>query len=326
MTGSNATYFGKTPRHADFVRGRGHEKLISLLDDWITRAMQALSQRPDWKSTYDGTSALHFAFVSPTSMLSLIGTLSPSRDASGRRFPFLTASTIPRHDLRLFRCAPSALANSYGALSTLSDSAVAGMELDQLENELNRLDCARDFDLAIAGDPLGHFVRETRLEALAASLGGRNTNEAVARTLLAIGLLMQQLFAASSSPVDKTLALPLPPDNHAQYWQVAGLWLYLITGFVRKPAMELQIIFERNTAAARMLVGFNGATAHPLCTALRGPQPDERTLCLIDPPWIDKHPALLRDNGLRKLASYLAQPTLSLERILITFRDAFLKT
>lgn len=326
MTGSSATYFGKTPWHADFVRGRGHEKLTSLLDDWVTRAMDALSQMPDWKATYDETHTLHFAFVSPASMLSLIGTLHPSRDASGRRFPFLTASTIPRHDLRLFRCAPSALADSYGALSTLLDSAVAGMDLEQLHNALNHLDCAHDFDLAIASDPLGRFVRGTCLEALATILGGRNTSDAVARTLLGIGLLMQQLSAGSGSPIDKILALPLPHYKHEQYWQVAGLWLYLITGFVRKPEMELQIIFERHAAAPLMLVGFNGATAHPLGTAFRRQPPDERTLCLIDPPWIDEHPTLRSDNRLRKLTSYLAQPTLSLERILVTFWDAFLKT
>lgn len=161
MTNSNATYFGKIPQHADFVRGRGSQKLSNLLDEWVARSMEQLCHTPDWKSTYDDTGAIDFAFVSPTSMLSLIGSLRTSRDMSGRRFPFLTACTIPRNDVRLFRCAPSVLANSYGVLSTLADSALAGMELDKLQDQLDQLDCARDFDLAIAADPLGHFARET---------------------------------------------------------------------------------------------------------------------------------------------------------------------
>ncbi|MBS0372486.1 MAG: type VI secretion system-associated protein TagF [Proteobacteria bacterium] len=323
MTNHNATYFGKTPLHADFVYGRGSQKLIGLLDNWVARSMEQLCQTPNWKSTYNGTGAIDFAFVSPTSTLTLIGSLRASQDRSGRHFPFLTASTIQRNDVRLFRYGPSVLANSYSILSKLADSTLAGMELDRLQDKLDQLDCARDFDLTIANDPLGHFARDTTLEALSAALGGQNTTEAIARTILAIGLLMQQLFTRGHPPIEKELEIPLPNNAKNEYWQIAGLWLYLITAFIRNPSIELQIVLERNPARSRMLIGFNGATAHPLCTALMGYAPRERTLCLIDPPWIDRHHSYQYGNRVLKLSSYLAQPPLSLELIVKKFREAF---
>lgn len=325
MSESSATYFGKTPQHADFVRGRGNHKLISLLDDWLARSMKQICHTPDWKSTYDNTEALNFAFLGPASMYSIIGSLRASRDQAGRRFPFLTAAVIQRNDARLFRCAPSGLANSYSTLSTLTDSTVNGMNLNELQEKLDRLDFARYFDSAISNDPLGSFARETTLEALSTILGGRNTTESLARTILAIGLLMQKLLILKHSPINKELELPLPKTIDEKYWQVAGLWLYLITAFIRTPGMELQIVFERNATSPRMLIGFNGAAAHPLCSALIGRTTNERTLCLIDPPWISEQHVTLQDVEMRKLTSYLAQPTLSLERILISFREAFLK-
>lgn len=288
--------------------------------------MEQLCQTPNWKSTYNGSGAIDFAFVSPASTLALIGSLRASQDTSGRHYPFLTASTIQRNDLRLFRYGPSVLANSHRVLSTLADSTLAGMELNKLQDELDQLDCARDFDLTITSDPLGYFSRETTLEALSATLGGQNTPEAIARTILAIGLLMQQLFIRGHPPIDKELELPLPDKMGKKYWQVAGLWLYLITAFIRDPAIELQIILERSPGRSRMLIGFNGATAYPLCTTFMRYAPQERTVCLIDPPWIDDHHNLHGDTGVLKLSSYLAQPTLSLERILKTFREAFLRT
>lgn len=74
-----------------------------------------------------------------------------------------------------------------------------------------------------------------------------------------------------------------------------------------------------------MRIGLNGASASPLCTALMGSRNDEHGLCLIDPPWVDEHLLQHTDRRLIKLATYLAQPTLSLEHILATFQEAFLK-
>lgn len=322
---SRATYFGKTPHHPDFVRGPGQQKLILLLDNWLSRAMERLSYQPDWKAAYDGKGALDFAFVSPASTLALIGSIRSSHDKSGRRFPFLTASSIARCDARVFRCAPSALTRSYETLSGLTHAALEGMDLNILHEELSRLDCTQDFDQGIARNPLSCFLRDTTLASLSRLLGGDNDATAVARTILAIGLVMQQLFSGRKSPVDKELELPLPPRQHEAYWQVAGLWLYLVTAFVRTPSMELQVVLEHDGLPPRMRIGLNGASASPLCTAFMGSRNDEHGLCLIDPPWVDEHLLQHTDRRLIKLATYLAQPTLSLEHILATFQEAFLK-
>ncbi|WP_079436623.1 type VI secretion system-associated protein TagF [Zoogloea sp. LCSB751] len=326
MIQTYATYYGKLAGHADFISENGQQKLISLIDAWLSRAMEQLSHYPDWKSSYDNAGAIDFAFVSQASQLTLIGSLRPSRDTSGRRFPFLIAATIPRDDIRLFRCAPSALGNSYTKLSKLTDAAVNGIELNVLQNELSQLNCAHDFDNAITCDPLGNFVRETTLEELSLILGGKNTSQSVARTLLSIGLVMQQLLTSTNTHIDKELELPLPHITDEKYWNVAGLWLYLITAFIRNPTTEIQIIIKRDIVQPRMFIGLNGSAAHPLCTALMGTCRSERNVCLINPEWVSTPTSILyHSSGISKLTSYLAQPTLSLERIIGTFRETFLK-
>ena len=45
---------------------------------------------------------------------------------------------------------------------------------------------------------------------------------------------------------------------------------------------------------------------------------------LTDPDWIDTQPALTRDPGIARLASYLARPEIGLEPVVTTFREVFL--
>jgi type VI secretion system protein ImpM len=45
---------------------------------------------------------------------------------------------------------------------------------------------------------------------------------------------------------------------------------------------------------------------------------------LVDPEWIDAQPALTREPGVARLASYLAQPGIGLELVVNSFREVFL--
>ena len=45
---------------------------------------------------------------------------------------------------------------------------------------------------------------------------------------------------------------------------------------------------------------------------------------LIDPEWIEEQGDVVNDYGVAKLSSYLAQPHISLEQAISTFREVFL--
>lgn len=319
---SPATCFGKIPSRGDFVKGAGQHQLISLLDRWVSQSMEQLSEDPRWKIAYDSACAVDFAFVGARSRLSVVGHMRPSTDASGRRFPFITAATIERDDSLMFRCAPVGLAHSYGTLARISESGVNGADVAPLLAELESINCAGDFETAVQADPLGNFVRRTSLDALAAMIGSPSA-ERVRRIILAIGLLMRPILGQGTVAIDKDLVLPLPTDERYRNL-VAGLWLYLVTAFLRKTTVELQLIIERRAESPHLVIGFNGAAASTLLAALSPETSTDKVISLLDPEWIEEQPDLSNDFGVAKLSAYLDQPAITLELAINTFREVFL--
>lgn len=317
-----ATCFGKIPSRGDFVKGAGQHQLISVLDRWVSLAMEHLSEDPRWKIAYDGACAVDFVFVGARSRLSVVGHLRPSSDSSGRRFPFITAATIERDDSLMFRCAPVGLAYAFGALARISEAGVGGAEVGALLAELETVNCAGDFETALQADPLGNFVRRTSLDSLAAMLGSQSA-EQVRRIILAIGLLMRPVLGQGTVAIDKDIVLPLPVDERYRNL-VAGLWLYLVSAFLRKTTVELQLIIERRSESPKLVLGFNGASSSTLLAALSPETTRDKIISLTDPEWIDEQANRSNDYGVAKLSAYLAQPAITLELAINTFREVFL--
>lgn len=319
---SPATCFGKIPSRGDFIKGPGQHQLISVLDRWLSQGMERLSEDPRWKTAYDTACAVDFAFVGARSRLSVVGHLRPSLDSSGRRFPFITAAAIERDDALMFRCAPVGMAHSYASLARIADAAVAGGDVAELLADLDSVNCAADFDTALESDPLGNFVRRSSLESLAGMVSAKSV-DAVRRIILAIGLLMRPALGQGSISIDKEIVLPLPADERNRNL-VAGLWLYLLTAFLRRTMVELQVVIERRIDSPRLIVGFNGSSPDTLVAALSPEFSAERIIPLIDPEWIEEQGAVIHDYGVAKLSSYLVQPHISLEQAVTTFREVFL--
>ncbi|MCB4359520.1 type VI secretion system-associated protein TagF [Quatrionicoccus australiensis] len=318
-----ATCFGKVPTRGDFVKGNGQHQLIGTLDRWVSLSMEQLSEDPRWKSAYDNAPSLDFAFVGSRSRISVVGHLKPSQDSSGRRFPFITATTVERDDSLMFRCAPAGLPHSFGTLARIAEAGVTGAEVGQIFADLEQLNCAADFELALQADPLGNFVRRTSVEALAEILAPPQSSDRIRRIILALGLLMRPALGQGSVSINKEISFPLPADERYRNL-VAGLWLYLVSAFLRKTSVELQLVISRQPEANRLVLGFNGASPRTLLSVLLPETTAEYTISLDNPEWIDDHPDLTNDYGLAKLSAYLAQPTMTLESAINTFREVFL--
>jgi type VI secretion system protein ImpM len=318
-----ATCFGKVPTRGDFVKGNGQHQLIGTLDRWVSLSMEQLSEDPRWKSAYDNSPSVDFAFVGPRSRISVVGHLKPSQDSSGRRFPFITATTIERDDSLMFRCAPAGLGHSFGALASIAEAGVSGAEIGQILADLELINCASDFDLALQADPLGNFVRRTSVEALGNILAPPQSSDRVRRIILALGVLMRPALGQGAVSINKEIAFPLPSDERYRNL-VAGLWLYLVSAFLRKTSVELQLVISRQSEASRLVLGFNGASPGTLLSLVFPEANAENTIFLDNPEWIDDHPDLSNDYGLAKLSAYLAQPATMLESAINTFREVFL--
>ncbi|HJV27444.1 MAG TPA: type VI secretion system-associated protein TagF [Aromatoleum sp.] len=319
----SATCFGKIPSRGDFVKGTGQHQLIEVLDRWMSAGMELLSTDPTWKIAYDQAPTFDFAFVGARNRVSVIGHLRPSQDASGRRFPFIAAATIERDDSLMFRCGPAALLHPLGELGKAAERATGGADMGEVMQAVDTLDCTATVDKALREDPLGHYVRRTTLADFASSLSPAQSPEAVRRIILAVGILLRPVLGNPALAIEKGLSMPLPYATKQRYL-AAGLWLYLVTALLRKTAIEIQALISHDARSPRLTIGFNGASAHTLLCALSPALAAETTVALDDPEWIDEHPDLTHDYGVAKLASYLAQPSLTLEAALNTFREVFL--
>jgi type VI secretion system protein ImpM len=320
---SPATCFGKLRSRGDFVKGNGQHQLISTLDRWVSQTMEQLSDDPRWKDAYDNAPAIDFCFVGARSRLSVAGHLKPSQDSSGRRFPFITAATIERDDSLMFRCAPAGLNHSFNALARIAEAGVAGGDVAEIFADLDNVNCAKEFGLAVETDPLGNFVRRTSLETLNQMLPGPVSPERVRRTILAVGILLRPVLGLGSAPIDKDIVFALPADDRYRN-VVAGLCLYLVSAFLRKTAVELQVLITRQAQGSRLIIGFNGSSPRTLLAAFFPESVAESIISLEDPEWIDHNPDLLNDYGVAKLSAYLAQPNITLEPTINTFREVFL--
>ena len=117
-----AACFGKTPRHGDFVRHRVGPALRAF-DEWAGRAVYEGRRRPGFDAAYDAAvgDAVRFVYAPPrrggaAAPAPLVGALCPSRDRSGRRYPFIVAAEAPGLD---------SAAEAAGRLEPFLDAAAA---------------------------------------------------------------------------------------------------------------------------------------------------------------------------------------------------------
>lgn len=183
-------YFGKLPCRGDFVRSTSHPALIQSLDRWLSSGIELLAEDAHWKQIYDRADAAHFAMLSAHRNTAVAGHILPSADASGRRFPFLTACTIESQSGPEFMgLAPLILQDAWVQFSGASarahgtaeaDAAAALAELGHLPQPalLPADEARRQYQLFLEQTVLGVFMQ---------NLGDTNVELNVRQIILALG-------------------------------------------------------------------------------------------------------------------------------------------
>ncbi|MFH1197528.1 MAG: type VI secretion system-associated protein TagF [bacterium] len=94
QTESTIGYFGKLPNFADFVSFNSANDEINNFDQWLQKGLMIAKSRlvNKFDENYLAMPSYRFLFPSVNNSYSLIGTLYPGRDLSGRKFPFITYS------------------------------------------------------------------------------------------------------------------------------------------------------------------------------------------------------------------------------------------
>ena len=315
-------YFGKIPSRGDFVKGSDNPALIKVLDDWLAQAMDLMSADARWKLNYDAVAPLHFAFIGPRRRHAIAGHIVASSDQSSRRFPFLMMSTMEVPDPATFvPDAPLVLNRLWNRLEALTADVVkatdAAAPLQAAASHVVELDLrSTAYDAAFAD-----FLDLQTVGALDVLLKQSGFTGSVRQILLALGLLLQPVMASSSSRLEKSLLLPLPNDPMYRNL-VAAFWMHLITPFLARADFELAMFIARIDNRPALVLGFSGASAQTL-RAIMDPQAGlERHITFDDVEWVEEQ--VNDDYAIKKLSTYLSQPSLSLKSALESLGTAFI--
>lgn len=96
-----AACHGKLPTHGDFVRHRATTPAVRAFDEWVQKGLYQARQRrrSELEAVYDAAPIIHFLFNAQDGTSPLLGAMKPSRDRSGRTYPFTVSVEVPLHGL-----------------------------------------------------------------------------------------------------------------------------------------------------------------------------------------------------------------------------------
>ena len=315
-------YFGKVPSRGDFIKATDNANLITLVDGWLTRAMELLAIEPRWKAIYDGVAPMHFAIAATRTQRAVAGHLIASHDQAERRFPFISLGALSVTQPNDFLpYSPLVLGRLWNRLEIQTNQI---MQAEDASESLQKL-CASDVLLDLGAQSYHSafidFMGDHTLASLRDMLVQGGYDGDLRQLILALGLLLHPVMASGASRLDKSLVLPLPRDLQQRYY-VAALWMHLVSPFLTKADFELAIIVTRLHDRHIMIIGFDGASPRTLQAVMDPPAGQGHHIGFDETEWVEN--AINADYRLERLSSYLAQPTLQLSTALSHFKEIFL--
>ena len=259
-----ASCFGKLPTHGDFLRYNASGRAMQAFDAWvqngIVEAQRQLGQ--DLVPAFEQAGTTCFFFDAPNVPHVLTGAFRPSRDRSGRRYPFLVAVEVEKRLVEGRRIPgwPDRYERFFRAAALLVDEAVDGrLEEGELPERLAFLRAIHD------ATPFSVDYEFRLRQAPAQDLWARTWGDAEdGRKYVVLKNLTEAFGAASngrSSKLPGVLDLPLPVPPRGLD---VSFWLEACWNLLGSPPDYTAVFWTAVGAAAeaRMLV----ASAPPPAT------------------------------------------------------------
>ncbi len=307
-------YFGKCPARGDFLRSAGQHAMLSILDEWITKALEDYSSQQNDYANFDGMSGISFVFCNPKMPVALTGYLSASHDTSKRRFPLVTGCRLQiRHPEQFVAHAPLILDDLWQSTQQRNQNLLHIQDGAQLMQVLEQPCVLNDetdssYQAQVASYSLWQFAH---------LLGLQPYN--FVQSLIGLGLLLQPVVSQGAKKLNKVLLLPLAPIPAIHF--TATFWLDLITGFIKRHNIELSIMLW-NQAKPLLMVGFQGADIAALSGMMRNNISSDHWVKVTEASWVDSY--LENDAGLATLEQVLGDSQMSLLDATRLFKQVFL--
>lgn len=313
--------FGKLPGQGDFLKVVSDPQLFAGLDDWVGTGLGQVSRTTDWKLAYDRALPVRFARAGSRSRSVTMGYLSPSRDASSRRYPFWCAARVEVAQPEGFLARlPLALAPDWDRLE------YDHLQLQGAAEPVGAITALASRGVSIDTDPACHdaafdaFLQVQSLGTIDTQLQRAGHSQVTTRQLmLALGVLLSPVPRRGASGISRGLAVPLVLPGEMQTL-LATLWMDLACLFLCREPTEVDVLLAAG-ASPCLTLGIGPERARILCGVFDPRENERSTVRLNELDWVED--AVNEDAGLRTLARFLEHPDLSLREARSLFRHAF---
>jgi type VI secretion system ImpM family protein len=263
MTGDsiNVGGFGKTPAFSDFVCfGMGH-RLVERLDNWARGALMTLGRAyaTDWARTYDALPSLRFV-IADSSNSWLYGSLIPSHDRTGRRYPFFLCGVITHSGAVRIHQIPLEHGDFGRKALEFAQTGLRSADARDLQSAIVRTGESPDDRAFLSDESLEVFASSFGLSEFAALVRMGHPGFDCDKAAADLRVVAERLAAPADGPLGLILRLPLPDWSDGLSWPGGSA-----TGDsspTDDPAQAREIL-----AVSSWLKGIEGLseTGHPTC-------------------------------------------------------------
>lgn len=269
-----AACLGKMPTYGDFVRHRASTPSMRALDAWMQQGLYRAKQRDGRAidSAYDAAPIYHFLFNEPEAPSTLLGVLKPSRDRSGRKYPFMvTVEVAPQaYTARTVAYLPLQAEAFYRQAHRLVEEATEGtVERGDIAGRVEQLDTG----LALTTEPPPTYKRYLQQHTLAGLLARLFDHFSDGRKYRLFDNLLKALLplrGQRNPRLSYALRFPLTSDE-ASAAHEACFWLEACWRLLDHPGVAPTLLWTVPPAEASFALLFVGPPRAGVFTHLMTP-------------------------------------------------------
>ncbi|RFA29850.1 type VI secretion-associated protein [Alkalilimnicola ehrlichii] len=226
--------FGKLPIRADFIKYNVKQREVLAIDQWVQEGHALLSRRTALQGDkmYPEAPVQHCVFSGSADDRTVLATLIPSSDQSGRQYPFVIFDLPQPHWLAK---RPAGIPLAYDTFfSGAADISRQQWRTEPFSTLTGCIDVLKGAGRAESPESLSaveiDLLRETPVAAFHACLPGASVEQRAALIHTFVEAL-QQVVRRTPLRVTWGMRVPLPADP-AQAKGVLVFWLRLIDGVI----------------------------------------------------------------------------------------------